>query len=282
MVPERPPVALSDNCSEYGTVGTIGTSGTPSSPLAAATEYLARGWSIIPVEPRGKRPLLAWSEYQKRRPTDVEVAEWLSRWPAANVGVVTGTVSGIFVLDIDNADGRTTAMGRGLSSTVASATGGGGWHLLYRHPGFEVRNFARRLPGLDLRGDGGFIVVPPSVHPSGRPYKWLDNHSPDDLPLANAPEWLVELIRQPADTTTGQGVDYWRGIVGSRIAQGERNDKLTRLAGHLLRKHVDPLVVLGLLQPWNAANCQPPLSVREVERVVLSITEAEARRRGVL
>jgi len=250
-------------------------------PLTLADSYLARGWSVIPVEPCGKRPLVGWSVYQQRHATASEVREWRRQWPKANIGVVTGKVSGLIVLDADNAKGNALAIQRGLPVTVASATGGGGWHNLYQHPGFECRNFARRLPGLDFRGDGGFIVVPPSVHPSGAPYRWLPGQGPDDVRVAPAPPWLLELVKSSPDGQP-QSVEHWRDLAGTPVEKGARNDTLCRLTGHLLRRRVDPLVVLSFVSAWNGIHCKPPLPTLEVERIVASITEAEARRRGVL
>ena len=82
------------------------------SPLEAALGYLRRGWSAIPIEPRGKRPLVAWLEFQDRAATPAEVEEWFARWPEANVGIVTGHVSGLVVLDVDPAHGGADSLAR--------------------------------------------------------------------------------------------------------------------------------------------------------------------------
>ncbi|MDP2857521.1 MAG: bifunctional DNA primase/polymerase, partial [Bacillota bacterium] len=191
-----------------------------------------------------------------------------------------GAISGMIVLDIDDEAGKVEAKTRGLPKTAASRTGGGGWHVFFRHPGFECRSFARRLPGSDLRGDGGYIVAPPSVHPSGRPYAWLDGHAHDDLPLADPPGWLLELIREES-ATTAKPPEHWREVIRDGAPQGQRNDRLASLCGHLLAKGVDPVVALELLLAWNRTSCRPPLTDDEVESVVISVAEREARRRGV-
>ena len=97
----------------------------------AALEYLARGWSVIPIEPCGKRPLVAWLEFQDRLPSPAEVGRWFDRWPEANIGIVTGIVSGLVVLDVDARHGGAQSL-VGLESehgplprTVTVATGGG-------------------------------------------------------------------------------------------------------------------------------------------------------------
>jgi putative DNA primase/helicase len=105
------------------------------------------------------------------------IADWWGQWPDANVGVRTGAASGLLVLDIDVGSGGEESLARleespgRLPATVTALTGGGGRHLMFRHPGGEVQNSAGKLgAGLDTRADGGYIVAPPSVHASGRAY----------------------------------------------------------------------------------------------------------------
>ena len=139
----------------------------------AALDYLARGWSVVIVQPRAKRPIVRWQTFQKRLPSEDRVRGWLAEHPDANLAVVTGGLSGLVVLDVDPRHGGIASLERwerdhgALPPTVESQTGGGGRHLYFAHPGREVRNRAGLAPGLDLRGDGGVIVVPPSIHPSG-------------------------------------------------------------------------------------------------------------------
>src|SRR6266446_3353 len=134
-----------------------------SNPLAAAARaYLERGLSVIPIEPHGKKPLVDWKPFQTHLATNNELRDWFSR--DANIGIVTGAVSGLIVLDVDGQDG-VTSLGEfpTLPTTWRSSTGRGE-HYWFKHPGGTVRNFVKKLPGLDLRGDGGYVVVPPSRH----------------------------------------------------------------------------------------------------------------------
>ena len=158
---------------------------------AAALAYAARGWSVIPIEPRGKRPLLPWLEFQQRLAAADEIEGWFRHWPDANVGLVTGRVSGLVVVDVDPRHGGQASLERlrdehgPLPRTVEAETGGGGRHLYFSYPGALVHNRVGILPGIDLRADGGCVVAPPSRHPSGRRYRWAEGSSPYDLPLAN-------------------------------------------------------------------------------------------------
>jgi len=140
--------------------------------LTHALKYLALGFSVIPLRPKGKEPLIPWTEFQKRRATESEVTEWFTKWPNANVGIVTGSISSIVVIDLDGPEGIESAKKLGLSSSCISLTGDGK-HLWHKHPGVNVENAVRVAPGMDIRGDGGYIVAPGSIHESGRRYRWL-------------------------------------------------------------------------------------------------------------
>jgi hypothetical protein len=250
---------------------------------AAALGYLARGWSVIPIEPRGKRPLVAWLEYQDRCATAAEIASWFDRWPEANVGIVTGIVSALVVLDVDarhrgaqSLAALETAHGP-LPPTLVVETGGGGRHLYFSHPGGVVHNRVGLAPGIDVRADGGCVVAPPSVHPSGRRYAWAPGCAPTQARLAPMPPWLVQLAR-PAHARAGHPLAHWRELVRRRVPEGERNSTITSLAGHLFWRGVDAEVVFELLEAWNREHCEPPLTADEVARVVESIAHLHERR----
>jgi len=256
---------------------------TPSSCHGAALEYLARGWSVIPVEPRGKRPLVAWLEFQDRQPTAAEVTGWFGRWPEANLGIVTGVVSGLAVLDVDAGHGGAQSLvglenAHGpLPRTITVATGGGGRHLYFSHPGGVVHNKVGLAPGIDLRGDGGCVVAPPSLHPSGRRYAWAPGCAPGQERLASLPPWLRQLAR-PGPGRAGHPLTHWRELTRRRIPKGERNNTIASLAGHLFWHGVDAGVVFELLEAWNREHCEPPLPVEEVAHVVESIARLHERR----
>lgn len=149
--------------------------------LNHALKYQKMGLSVIPLEPKGKKPLVPWAEFQKRKATDVELKEWWKKWPNANIGIVTGTISGVCVVDLDGLEGLQSAQNMGLTSNCVSLTGDGK-HLWYRHPGQVVENTVRMAPGIDLRGDGGYVVCAPSVHESGRRYRFVTSLNLNLLP----------------------------------------------------------------------------------------------------
>ncbi len=252
--------------------------------LEAALDGLARGWSVVPIRPGGKHPLLRWEVFQARLPTEAEVREWYGRWPEAGVGVVTGRVSGLVVVDVDSAHGGEASLAGLLArygplpETAEAATGGGGRHLYFRHPGNELRSRIGMRPGLDLRGDGGLVVAPPSRHPSGRRYAWRAGRAPDDVAMAELPSWLHDLARGRTPRG-GHPLSYWRGIVRDGVGEGERNNAVASLTGHLLWHGVDPDVITELLLCWNAVRCRPPLGEEEVVSTVDSIRRTHERHR---
>lgn len=245
----------------------------------AAERYRARGWSVLPLRPGDKRPLLQWETLQKVRPSTGDISEWFRRWPNANVGIVTGEISNLIVLDIDPKHGGDVALERlehrfgPLPATVEAVTGGGGRHLYFVHPGRIIHNRAGIAPGIDVRGDGGYVVAPPSIHPSGRPYLWLAGHDPDKMMLASLPPWVLFSTRPLQSRHT---LVEWRNLVREGVQEGKRNSTIASLTGHLLWHGVDRDVVLELLLAWNRARCRPPLDDAEVAQVVASIARLHA------
>ncbi len=241
-----------------------------------AIAYARRGWSVIPLAGKGKHPIVRWAPYQHARATEAEIRQWFSRWPDANIAIVTGSISNLVVLDVDPRHGGNESLLEleerhgAFPKTVEAITGGGGRHIYFLHPGGTLRNRVGLARGLDLRGDGGVVVVPPSIHPSGRPYAWQESQRPENTPLAAMPDWLLRLTTEPPGSV-GRAPRHWRQLVASGVAEGERNNTLASLAGYLFWHGMDPQVVQDLLLCWNAGRCRPPLPEDEVIRTVESI-----------
>jgi len=167
-------------------------------PLEHALNYAQKGWRVIPITPGQKRPAI--NNWTQQATTDPHlITEWWTRWPNHGIGIATGQTSGIFAIDIDNTDSLHDLQNTHgqLPDTLTNLTGSGGHHLIYQWPhGRTIRNDqAGRLgPGLDIRGDGGQIVAPPTLHPNGTPYTW-DLGQPDTP--QPAPTWLIDLLDPP-------------------------------------------------------------------------------------
>ena len=137
-----------------------------------ALEYLTKGLSVIPLQPKGKKALIGWTEFQNRKATEKEVDAWFSQWPEANIGIVTGKVSRIIVIDVDSEEAMKLVKNKNMPETPMVKTSKG-YHFYCKYKE-GVRNFQTRadLPGIDLRAEGGYVVAPPSIHESGHIYSW--------------------------------------------------------------------------------------------------------------
>ncbi len=212
------------------------------------------------------------------------VRQWFGN-RAWNLGIVTGRRSNLIVLDVDPRDGGEESLAilekehGSLPPTIRFLTGGGGQHILFRHPGGIVPNSASKIGnGLDIRGEGGFVVAPPSQHISGRTYAISVDHHPDDCALANPPSWLARVANYSGGRIAVSD-DEWRKRTGSPIPEGMRNDSLARIAGHLLAHRINLHVCLDLILSVNATRCDPPLSEQEVTVIVASIARREIAKR---
>jgi len=254
-----------------------------SSFVAEALHYASHHWSVIPMRFRDKRPMIKWQIYQQRMADADEITEWYQRWPTANIGIVTGMISGLVVLDIDPRHGGDASLAQWetehgpLPHTIEARTGGGGRHIYFSHPGAVVHNRTSFAPGIDLRGDGGCIVAPPSIHSSGNAYRWITAHEPENTRLAEMPGWLLTRLQDEIHSP-GHGNVHWQQLVKQGIGEGERNNTIASLTGHLLWHGVDTDVVTELLLCWNLARCSPPLDDDEVMRTVQSISRLHQQR----
>jgi hypothetical protein len=250
--------------------------------IRAALALVGHGFAVFPCLPKMKIP--ATPHGFKDASKDVAVAtKWWTDNPRFNIAIATGQVSNVFVLDLDGDEGfaelgRLEAQFGELPNTLTACTANG-MHYYYCWPGRAVPCSAGKVsPGIDIRGDGGYCLAPPSLHPSGKRYAWsVDSANA----IATAPDWLLE--RAISHNGNGKGAvpaSEWREICGNGVPEGKRNCTTARLAGHLLSRSVDPIVTLELLQAWNAVRCSPPLPPEDVGRIVDSIAGRELRRRG--
>jgi len=163
--------------------------------LKAALKYREMGYSAIPIK-GDKTPFIKWAEYQKKRADAEQMSAWWSKWPRAMVGIVTGEISGLTVLDPDT-DAGLTALDEYLPDTLQTPTAntpGGGRHIWFKHvPG--IPNKARVLTDVDVRNDGGYIVAPPSKNGKGK-YAWLSGLRPTEVKPAAMPDVLMDTLLQ--------------------------------------------------------------------------------------
>jgi hypothetical protein len=285
------------------------SSGTTNIPNADALIvewalfYTSLGWPVLPLhepihgEPfpcscrsfncrgAGKHPRI--SEWQVKASVDPEqIRKWWTTWPTANVGVLTGSRSGICALDVDPRNGGDESFdalerehGK-LPPTVEALTGGGGRHFVLRSPdGVILHNRAGILPGIDFKGENGFIVVEPSLHKSGRRYGWEMSSQPGQVPVAPLPEWLLKVVtaaNKATHTSSKAGA-----TTAGEIPVGTRNTTLTSLAGSMQRRGMSEEAIVAALKEENRrcvddTGNAAPLDDEEISRIAASVARYEA------
>lgn len=239
--------------------------------LSLVKQYSRYKWECFPLPPRNKVPSVRWADVATS--DENMLVGWFDTNPNANIGITCGKRSGIVVLDVDASHGGYESLealqeihGK-LPETPVAKTGGGGEHVFFRHTGKEIRNSSGRLaPGLDIRGDGGYVVGAGSVHPNGQPYEWVI--SPDETPLAPFPEWMSDLLKD----TPVQNIPV---ATNGKIANGARNDTLAKMAGAMRRKGFEEDAIYQALLVENRNKCLPPLTDGEVYVIARSIARYE-------
>jgi len=253
-------------------------SGPRGKSLHAILAYGARGWPVVPLHTPtekgcscgrpdcsspGKHPRIQHG--LKDATTDeATIQGWWKRWPEANVGIVTGALSGLVVIDQDGPDAEKALRDKELPATPCVRTGKG-LHRYFAYPGVDTRRRIRLLPEVDLLGEGGYVVAPPSLHPSGHHYEWVNGFHHETLALAPCPAWLVSLARKKTNNRPSTP------SVGETIPEGRRNATLTSLAGTMRNRGMGEEAILAALKEENAARCRPLLPNDEVCRIARSI-----------
>lgn len=269
--------------------------------LQAALDYASRGWPVVPIYwPEGDKCSCGKDNCQspakhpitihglKDATTDKNIIKaWWNKWPKANVAILTGKVSGIMVVDIDPRNGGDVSLKKlerlgNFPITPTAFTGGGGLHYILEHPGNGVRigNKSKMAgyEGIDIKGDGGYILAAPSKHISGGQYTWKYPHI--GTKIVPPPPWLKKLIETevvhrtslPNLRTNNPWAAMWRGV-----QDGVRNETAAKLAGRLLGRGLQEEEVTEILSIWDTQN-SPPLSDQIIRSTVLSISRKEQQK----
>lgn len=240
----------------------------------AAIEYAKKGFAVFPLKYRDKVPLTR--NGCKDATTDAaQIKAWWQKYPNANIGLATGSVSqNVFVIDLDIDEDRGIDGYHSLEDwqrehgdfpeTWTAITGRGGYHLYYRGNG-RVKNRAGIIDGVDIRGNGGYVVAPPSIHKNGRRYEW--EYSPDEFELAKADNNVMYFLnhddhRQSASFT-----------MPNIVSAGQRNQMLFRFACMMQAKGASDQSVFAATMAENESSCSPPLTEQEVRIIVSSATK---------
>src|SRR6185295_2822425 len=214
-----------------------------------ALKYLNLGYCIVPLRPKSKEPLIPWREYQTKKSTEQEIKNWWQSYPMANIGIVTGKVSGIAVVDLDGPEGIKSGSSLKLVSTVTVRTGNGK-QLYYSDPEGLCRNSVKKIPGVDIRGEGGYVVAPPSLHPNGSKYSFLT----PVLGVTKLPVFPMNIFADSVsmmDTTIVSVVkeESWIAKALEEMKDGNIDETLFRICSRLRNDGYSELDAKVLLQP---------------------------------
>jgi hypothetical protein len=225
-----------------------------------AMAYLQKGFSIIPCG-KDKKPLLEWKEFQHRKATPEEVQGWYEKNPDANIGIVTGAISGICVIDIDSEIGRENVMPYLLQDdayiTPTANTPRGGSHFYFKCNDMEIGNNAGLIPGSDFRANGGFVIAPPSCNAQGKLYEWVNDL---ETPLKELPGDYLKRISVPVKKVY-ESVNLFQS--------GRRDEDLFHIANVMAKGRGNPNEIKQVLTIL-AQNCNPPYPANEINAKVLS------------
>lgn len=241
--------------------------------LDAAIKYATQyGWAVFPVSAKTKKPLTPHGCKDAKK-TVGAIKAWWERYPDAGIGIATGSISNLVVIDEDRdeekgLDGYDSVlqweMENGeLPETARTITGRGGYHLYYHYTGNDIRNRAGILDGVDVRGEGGYVVAPPSVHPNGTEYIW--ELAPEDVQLAEVDDTVRRFLSDKV--ATEEKTDFKLPTV---IKSGERNDTLFRLACSLQSQGLPDAAIMTTVRSTNQASCEEPLTDEELDIIVSS------------
>lgn len=241
-----------------------------STMTEAAVMYAEHGLAVFPLEAQGKKP--ATEHGLKDASADPAVVrEMFSKRPFSNIGMACGAQSGGIIvvdIDIDDEQGKDGSMSLRkwehehgeIPDTATTKTGRGGSHYLYRSTG-KTRSRIACQEGIDIRADGGYIVLPPSIHPNGEQYQW--DYGLNDFGIVEANQSVIDLMNEGIEP----GAEF---KVPEKIPEGERNGTLYKLACSMQARGNGDDAIMAAVEAENRARCNPPLEDDEIRQIVSS------------
>jgi len=257
------------------------------------------GFSVFPVS-QTKKPMLArnkdgsggWEPYQKEVPSVELITDWWSGdYKGANIGIATGAISGLTVVDVDSKDGSTTGFEAieeitpdNLLTPTASSPSGGEHRYFKYHEG--TRNRARFLPDCDLRAEGGYIVAPPSQNGRGN-YAWKEGLHIGKMPLAHLPLAYIKALNSISNNTVYRGEEFRANTSGTKrlhlttndhkIMEGTRDEALFHIANHLIKGNMRTDEVHDIIRILALYGCEVPFDLKDVDTKIASVISRQAR-----
>ncbi len=271
---------------------------TKNKMLKHALRYAKKGWPVLPLygiddgicgcgdlncNSPGKHPITQ-SGHKDATTERKFIQSWWEEHPDANIGVVTGKDSNIFVLDIDPRNGGKESLRQlkskfgNLPKTVKSRTGGKGLHYFFKYPAGSIKssNGGKVLgPGIDLKSDGGYVVVPPSHHASGGDYAWIN--PPGSTMIKAIPSSLKKFILSAVKKSGDKKKKKKPKADNAAISEGQRNNTLLSFAGGMVRQGLTKNAIYAALMQQNTNCCDTPLDKNEVMEIVQSARKYKER-----
>ncbi len=254
-----------------------------------ALAYAKAGYPVFPLGQRSKKPLKGSHGFYDATADKETLHDDFGQNKNYNVAIRTGKISNTFailVLDVDPGKGGFKSFEElekqhgALPATHKVATSGGGFHLYlsYDPRSYNIKSTSSELAlGLDIRAEGGYIVAPPSIHKSGKRYKWLEGHL-TKAPPPPAPLWLLTCLKFK-EARSSNGVDL-KKLLSASIKEGTRNVMLPRLIGKLFSVDLDYETILIITGCINSAIVTPPLSEEQISKMVSNIARKEIAKRS--
>ena len=246
--------------------------------LSEAATYIEAGFRVLwthgiaedgacscgrdPCSSPGKHPVMSGGA---NAATDslAQLEAWAKQYPLGNLALATGSVSKFWVLDVDLDHGGLDSLAQleeefgPLPVTATVKTGGGGWHYYFRWGNEEIRNRVAVMPGLDIRGDAGYVLAVGSSHVSGVDYDWAEGRALGEVEIAEGPAGLVELAVAKKKTNSAAPL-----VDGEGIPEGTRHVTLVSLLGSMRRRGMSPEAMKAAALKENE-RCVPPLDEEE-------------------
>jgi len=249
--------------------------------LRTVLRLAKRGLRLIPVKAGEKFPplLKAW---QKHASCELDqVLSWYEKHERCNWGGTTGSTPGCFIVDADGEAGRITVAewtnlhsDEWFKTTLAVETGNGSQYYAAWPSEVQIHNSAKKIaPGIDIRGENGYGILPPSIHPSGKPYQFLNGV---DAPILPAPPWLLEKLGTTKPAGESQHANPSGFEIPDRLPEGSRDSVVHKMAAGLRRRGYPPDVIRAAITTFNLNHCVPPMAEAQVEKIYQSVIKYKA------
>ena len=254
--------------------------------LEAALKYCDMGLSVIPIIPGQKKPLIKWEHFQTEKATRTQIISWWSSEPKANIGIVTGKLSNLFVVDLDRYkeqyDDEIAMRFFPDSLVTASAKSPrSGEHLYFLYPeNLTLSGRADDSIAIDFRAEGNFIIAPPSKNGDGKSYEWVN--AIFDTPLAAVPDTYLKYIYAYIRGVDSSKTNRLQSLqpstnVYNMFREGRRDQDLFHIANQLVIARTPPEEIKQVIEIL-ARNCNPPFPENEINAKIISALKREGKR----